>query len=91
MLIQKKVIEYLDRWNLSELGEQTGQYLVGEILSEILDENVRETFRFLSKLLLTLLTWNELSDIDLKRTKFNPIKINWSSQLWRSLENVITF
>ncbi len=57
---------HLDGGDLSVLGEHGGELLFGQLLSKVLDEDVREVFRFLAELLLALLAGNELTDVDLK-------------------------
>ncbi len=58
---------HLDGGDLAVLGEHGGELLFGQFLSKVLDEDVREVFRFLAELLLALLAGNELADVDLKK------------------------
>jgi hypothetical protein len=58
---------HLDGGDLAVLGEHGGELLFGQLLSKVLDEDVREVFRFLAELLLALLAGNELADVDLKK------------------------
>jgi hypothetical protein len=73
-------VTHLDRRDVPVLAEHAGQVFLGQLLAEVLDEDVGEALRLLAQLHLALFAGDEPADEHLAERKQNQLgKQNFST------------